>query len=67
MNRTISLDFLGKETLWASAQEMTLGGLESGGHCSLLCPHSQYEICKLERLLASGSFALLIFFITFGV
>lgn len=44
-----SLDFPGKEILWAkNTQGMTLGGLEKDGNCSLLCLHSQYEICKLE-------------------
>lgn len=44
-----SLDFPGKEILWAiNTQEMTLGRLEKDGNCSLLCLHSQYEICKLE-------------------
>lgn len=57
----------GKETPWASAQEMTLGGLENDDNCSLLCLRSQYEICKLERLLASESFALLIFYNFWGI
>lgn len=44
-----SLDFPGKEILWAiNTQEMTLDRLEKDGNCSLLCLHSQYEICKLE-------------------
>lgn len=63
-----SLDFPGKEILWAkNTQGMTLGSLEKDGNCSLLCLHSQYAICKLEtfgkRKFCTSNF----FFITFGV
>lgn len=46
---------------------MPLDGLESDRKCSLLCLHSQYENCKLERLLATVSFALLIFYNFWGI